>query len=237
VRVIGVVSGKGGVGKTTVAVNLGSSLATRAGKNVMLIDCNVTTPHVPLHLGMDNMHTTLNHVIRGSAELRDAIYSHASGIKVMPASMSLGELDGLDMFQLKSVVNNIYDRFFGKIDFLILDCAPGFGREAMSAIKSCNELLLVSTPHTPAVMDTVRCKHIGEGMDLKVLGTVLNKMTGHRGELKRDDVELITGTKVLASIPFDKRITKSLAAGMPVTIHKKGSRSSKAIGRLADSIL
>jgi len=236
-RVIGVVSGKGGVGKTTLAVNIAVALASNMNKNVMLADCNMTTPHVPLHLGMDGPPATLNHVIRGSAGLRDAIYSHASGIKVLPASMSLSELDGVDMFRLPSVVNSIYDKFFGKIDFLILDCAPGFGREAMSAIKSCNELLFVSTPHTPAIMDIVRCKHVGEREDLKILGTVLNRVTGNKGELKRNDVELITGTKVIASIPYDRAVTKSLAAGAPVTVHNRRSKSAKNIRALANSIL
>ena len=237
VRVIGVASGKGGVGKTTVAVNLGAALASRPGKSVMLVDCNMTTPHLPLHLGMDKTPATLNHVIRGSAEIRDAIYSHASGIKVLPASLSLSEMDGVDMFRLPAVVNSIYEKFFGKVDFLILDCAPGFGREAMSAIKSCNELLLVTTPHTPSIMDTVRCRHIGEGMDLKILGTVLNKVTGESGELKKDDVEMITGTDVIATIPYDKKITKSLAAGMPVAVHARRSGAARSIGRLAERIL
>jgi septum site-determining protein MinD len=231
------VSGKGGVGKTTVSVNLGAALASRPGKNVMLMDCNMTTPHLPLHLGMDKTPSTLNHVIRGTAELRDAIYNHASGVKVIPSSMSLSELDGVDMYHLPEVVNSIYDKFFGKIDYLILDCAPGFGREAMSAMKSCKELLMVTTPHTPSIMDAVRCRHIGEGMDLKILGTVLNKVTGGSGELKKEDVEMITGTDVIASIPHDSSIAKSIASGMPAIVHSKRSKASRSMSRLAEAIL
>lgn len=186
---------------------------------------------------MDKTPATLNHVIRGTHELRDAIYNHASGIKVIPSSMSLSEMDGVDTYHLSEVVNNIYDKFFGKVDYLILDCAPGFGREAMSAIKSCKELLFVATPHTPSIMDVVRCRHVGEGMDLKLLGTVLNKVTSGGGELKKDDVEMITGIKVIASIPYDGSVTKSLASGMPVAFHAKRSRASRSMARLAEFIL
>jgi len=236
-RVIGVVSGKGGVGKTTIATNLGTYLAANTDKNVMIVDANMTTPHIPLHLGIEYMPTTLNHVIKGHADVRDAIFNHSSGLKVLPASMSMKDMEGVDMFKLSDVVDKVYNKFFGKLDFLLLDVSPGFGREAMAAFRACKEILMVSTPHTPAVMDTIRCKHMSDKMDIKSLGMVLNMVKKGKGELKGQDVELITGTKVLASVPYDKNVGKGLMSGTPITIHKKRSKASKRIGELANTIL
>ena len=77
-KLIVVSSGKGGVGKTTTSVNLASSLA-RHGKNVILVDGNLTTPNVGLHLGFTKFPVTMNDVLKGEANLEDAIYIHPLG--------------------------------------------------------------------------------------------------------------------------------------------------------------
>lgn len=237
VRVIGVFSGKGGVGKTTLSINLGAYMAAVMKKKVLVVDTNVTTPHVPLHLGIDHMPVTLNHVMKGQAGVQDAIYNHSSGLMVMPASLSMKDLKGIDMFELPSVIDKVHDKMFGKVDYVIMDAAPGFGREAMAAIRSCNEMLMVATPHTPSVMDIVRCKHAGEEEGVRILGTALNMVTGQRGELKKRDVEMISGTSVLSSIPYDRNMAKSLLSGRPIAIHMKRSGASRKIRELAEAII
>ena len=89
VRVIGVISGKGGVGKTTTAVNLAATLNSRFNKNVVVVDCNVTTPHVSLSLGIvhDSL-STLNEVLLGKKEVNDVMHTFAPGFNVIPASLS-----------------------------------------------------------------------------------------------------------------------------------------------------
>ena len=236
-RTIGIVSGKGGVGKTTISVNLGAQLVKEHGKSVMIVDCNITTPHVPLHLGMMDLKSTINHVLKGSSQISDAIYNHRSGLKVMPASIAISDLEGVDMFKVPGVIKRINKDYFNKLDFLLLDTAPGFGREAMAAMQACNELLMVATPHTPSVMDLVRCRHAADEFDLKTIGTALNMVRGDRGELKKRDVEMVSGTRVLSSIPFDKNMARSITTGMPIVIDKKRSKASKKVSELAKLVL
>ncbi|UCD07328.1 MAG: AAA family ATPase, partial [Candidatus Aenigmatarchaeota archaeon] len=90
-RVICVASGKGGVGKTTVVSNLSAALAA-LGKSVIAIDGNLTTSNLGLHLGISMYPITLQDVLRGRANIRDAVYHHQDGFKVVPADVSIDKV-------------------------------------------------------------------------------------------------------------------------------------------------
>ena len=163
-RIISVVSGKGGVGKTTVASNLGVVLSRDFRKNVIIIDCNVTTPHLGLFLGMEHTPITLNHVLKEEADINEAMYNHSSGMWVVPASVPLRDMDGVDISLLNNSVKKIYNKYIGKIYFILLDCAPCLGRDAIAGIRAGDEILFVTNPNMPALMDVVRCNNLVRGM-------------------------------------------------------------------------
>ena len=94
-KFIVITSGKGGVGKTTTAVNLAVAMNS-FDEDVTLVDVNLTTPNVGLHLGAPVVPVTLNHVLSGKADLADSIYEHESGTKIIPASLSIKELKKID---------------------------------------------------------------------------------------------------------------------------------------------
>jgi len=101
-RLITITSGKGGVGKTTSAINIGAAL-NAFGKEVVILDANLTTPNIGLHLGAPIVPVNLNHVLLGKAKISDAIYEHESGTKIIPSSLSVKELKRLNHFKLKEV--------------------------------------------------------------------------------------------------------------------------------------
>jgi len=90
-KIIVITSGKGGVGKTTTAINLAAAMK-HFGEDVLIIDGNLSTPNVGLHLNSPEVPINLNHVLRGKAEPFEAIYEHESGIKIMPSSLSIEEI-------------------------------------------------------------------------------------------------------------------------------------------------
>src|SRR3989338_8055195 len=94
-RVITITSGKGGVGKTTSAINIGAAL-NYLGKDVIVVDANLTTPNIGLHLGAPIVPVSLNHVLSGKAKISDALYEHESGLKIIPSSLSIKELRQLN---------------------------------------------------------------------------------------------------------------------------------------------
>ena len=85
-RIIAVAGCKGGVGKTTMSANLGAALAA-LDRDTIIIDANLTTPNLGLHLGIPLYPVTLHDVLKGKNNIKDAIYEHESGAKIIPAGI------------------------------------------------------------------------------------------------------------------------------------------------------
>src|SRR3989344_3729009 len=105
-KVIVITSGKGGVGKTTSAINLGAAL-NYFDQDVLIVDANLATPDIGLHLGAPIVPVTLNHVLAGKAELGEAIYEHDSGTKILPSSISLKEMKKINHEKFYSLVKKL----------------------------------------------------------------------------------------------------------------------------------
>jgi septum site-determining protein MinD len=232
-RVIGIISGKGGVGKTTLVANLGSVLAQKFKKEVIVIDTNVTTSHLGLYLGMYYTPVTLNQVLTGEAEIEDAIYEyHISGLRVIPASLSFSDLKGVDIARLK----NSLKKLFGKADIVLLDAAPGLGREALATVRASDEVIFVNTPFVPSTMDIMKCHQVANEIGVKPLGVVLNMVGKEKYELTSKEVEELIELPVISNIPMDKNVLRSLALKMPVVLFSPNSSSSREFVKLAAKI-
>lgn len=229
-RIISVISGKGGVGKTTLVVNLGAALASKFKKDVIIVDCNVTASHLGLYLGMYYYPVSLNQVLLGETRIDKAIYNYSiPGMRVIPASLSLNDLKGMDIAELKKHIKEL----FGEADFILLDGAPGFGREVMAAIQASDEVLFVTTPFIPTLIDTMKCFNVASDVGTKPIGLVLNMSGEGRHELLPNEIEQMVELPVISQIPRDRNVLKSLAAKLPVIDYSPGSRASKEIIRLA----
>jgi septum site-determining protein MinD len=227
-RVIVCTSGKGGVGKTALVSNLATALA-RLGEDVIAIDANLTTPNLGLHLGLHLAPKTLHHVLKGNSRLKNAIYPHPLGFKVLPSSMNINDLKGVDVGRLPEVTLNL----LGKADYILLDSSAGLGREAISAIDAADEVLIVTNPDLPSVADALKVAKIAGESKKKVLGTVVNRIKGKRHELTRKEIENVVGLPVLAEIPEDKNVSKSIASKRPIVDLEPNSPAAVEIRRLA----
>ena len=156
-KIIVITSGKGGVGKTTTAINLGASM-NYFGKNVLVIDGNLSTPNVGIHLGSPEVPVNLNNVLLKESDPFEAVYEHESGIKIMPSSLSIKELKKIKPERMKD-----FKKDFKKIsDYVIIDSAAGLGEEARAVIEMADEIIVVTNPELPAITDALKTVKMAE---------------------------------------------------------------------------
>jgi len=230
-RVITVISGKGGVGKTTTTANLGTALVHK-GHSVIVLDANITTPNLSLHLGIPLYPITLHDVLKKRADMREAVYTHSSGLKVIPASLSINSMKGVKMSKLHTAIINL----LGASDFILIDAAAGLGNEAQAAIDVADEVIIVTNPEITALTDALKTVKIAEGVGTKVLGAVVNRRRGHNHEYTVPQIEDMLETEVLSTIPEDLAVPRSIANKMPVVHYSPRSKSSRQFKNLASII-
>jgi len=228
-RSIAVIGGKGGVGKTTIAVNL-SAFFAQLGYGVTAVDCNLTTPNLGLHLGLHLAPKTLHDVLKGE-ELSKAIYPHYLGFNLIPGSLNINDLTDLDPTRLLDVLPEI------KTDFLIIDSAAGLGREALIALQACEEVLIVTNPELTAVTDALRTIKLSENLGKEIIGIVLNRVGRKRYELTKHEVEDFLSYPVIAQIPEDKWVPKSVSEKIPLVGYKPESKAGTELRNLGLAIL
>ncbi len=231
-RVIGIVSGKGGVGKTTFSINLGIALS-RLGKRVVVVDCNVSTPHLAYYLGADRYSVTLNNVFKNEVDVKFAPIER-EGTMFILASEELRDLIKIDVTQLKTHVSKLSEDSF--YDYIILDSAPGLGREALAVFQACEEIIFVTTPTIPTLTDMTRCAEVASQIGHKKFYMVLNMIRNKQYELTALDAGNIFKSPILGSIPFDDTVMDSTSLGNPYLIYKPNSRVSENYMQIAANL-
>jgi len=226
-RIIGIVSGKGGVGKSTVAVNLALALKTFK-KNVTLVDCNLSTPHLSYYLGTNDYIGTINDVLRDKTDIQSALYNY-NGVRYLPASVKFEDLIGVELTKFKKHLTKLEK----DTDFIILDAAPGLGKEALFVMDASTEIMFVTAPFVPMVGDVIRCTEVLKQFGEKKMSVLLNMVTYGTHELKKNVIEELTGLPVLGEIPYDNNIVQSLVMRYPLLEYKPGSLSSINFMRIA----
>jgi len=217
-----IISGKGGVGKTTTAINLGVSL-NHLGEEVVIIDANLTTPNVGIHLGSPIVPTTLNHVLNKQAKLEDAIYEHESGTKIMPASLSLKETEKIKYNKLSEITKKLK-----KItNHILIDCAAGLGQEARAAIISSDEIIIVTNPEMAAVTDALKTIKLAEEMHKPIKGIIITRYRGKKTDMSLSNIKEMLESEILGIIPEDESIKESQVMKNAVIYTHPKSRAAK----------
>lgn len=231
-KLITITSGKGGVGKTTTAINIGAAL-NAFGKDVIVLDANLTTPNVGLHLGAPIVPVSLNHVLSGKAKIADAIYEHESGTKIIPSSLSIKELRKIEHGKLKDVGKKLR-----KIaDYVIYDSAAGLGEEALAAMESSDELIIVTNPEIPAVTDALKTSKVIEQLGKNVKGVIVNRVKGLKTEMPIKNIRDMLELPVLGVVPEDKNMQKALLMKNALIHTHPRSKAARAYREIAARII
>lgn len=242
-HVVAVASGKGGVGKSTVAVNLACALA-QMGKKVGILDADVYGPNVPMMFGLEGK--------RPEVANNKVLPLERDGVKIM----SLGFLAPRDEAIIwrgplvgRAIEQMLRDVEWGELDFLILDMPPGTG-DAQLTISQRLELtgaILVSTPQQVALSDAVKGLKMFQKVNVPILGFIENMSTficdqcskehdifGKGGVKKATDRE---GVAYLGDIPITPEMRTGGDDGKPIVLEHPDSIAAKRFREIAENVL
>lgn len=223
------------MGKTTLAANLGVAISN-LGRNVLIVDCNIATPHLSLHFGIDlDCCHTINEVLRKKVALKDSLYGFNENLKILPASMDLDYLRNLTIDSLKSMAR----KSFGEFDVVLLDSAPGMGKETIVPLFLSDEAIMVASPQIPDIIDVNRlAEAVGRSkMGTEIRGLVLNKVRNKPFELGSDEIQRLTGVKVIGSVPEDENVPRSINSKMPIVMSRPYGGAGKAFIETARKVV
>lgn len=230
-RVIAVGSGKGGVGRSTITANLGVALA-ELGRSTLIIDGSITSPNQAIFFGLEKSFRMLNDVLMGSTSIDDAVYKGPSGVRVLPAAVTLEKIRKAEPSRLPELVNEHVEGY----DFVLIDTPNGLRKETVSALKAGRELLLVTIPELTAVSDSMKTKVAGGFLGLETIGLVLNQVKGKEHELAEEEISGIMNLPILSEIPYDKEVRKSLNEGKLLLERSPDSPAAEKIKELGEEL-
>ncbi len=224
-KIIGVLSLKGGVGKTSSVISLGSCLSD-FGKKVLLVDCNFSAPNLGLHLNVINPQKTLHHVLERSANIEETIHS-LEHFDIIPSQIfNEPKVNPLKLRDHLKPLKKIYD-------IILLDSSPALNEETLATVLASDELLFVTTPDYPTLATTLKAVKFAKERGTPISGLVLNKVYGKNFELSLDEIERTVDVPILAVIPHDLNVAKSLANFSPSNKFNPKSRGSVEYKKLA----
>jgi septum site-determining protein MinD len=229
-RVIGILSGKGGVGKTTTTVNLSTALM-EFNKKVIALDADVKMSGLGLQLGLYHFPFTLNDVLIGKGKLFEALYIHSSGLRIIPASLSS---EDINIYRLKEVLQ---DQFL-EDNIVLIDGPPGLERNVMAVLRFCPEILIVTTPDTPAITDALKLVSVCRATNTKTLGIIVNMYKNREpNQISVKEIESTFELPIIGVVPEDRNIKRGIFKGTPCVLFKPYSSASIAYKKIAASLV
>jgi len=240
-NIVAVGSGKGGVGKSTIAVNLAVGLA-QCGAKVGLLDADIYGPNVPMMMGVDALPPTPQNKKIQPAE--------AYGVKVM--SIGFLVLPGQPLIWRGPMLHSAIKQFlqdvdWGELDYLIVDLPPGTGDVQLSLVQTVPLTggVIITMPQQVSFDDAARAVAMFKKMDVPVIGVVENMsyLTMPDGQMRRifgqgggESLARVAGAPLLGNIPIDETIREGADSGKPVVVVDPDSPGGKALTALAQDV-
>jgi MinD-like ATPase involved in chromosome partitioning or flagellar assembly len=224
--IIRISSQKGGVGKTSVAVNL-SVILSLFNYKVLLVDADSVNPSVGFHLGLEQANIGYKDVVKGKAPLMNCLALHGpTGMRVLPGTISAYSFIPTEL-ELKNFTQGLRQT---KFDFVVIDTSPGFTTKEPLDLYS--EALLVTTPDTPSCTSTIRMAHVYTQAGL-AHNMVINKVTNKKYEFGIEEIEDMYEKKALAVLPMDDIVPSSISSHIPAYLANSRDNFSRAMKGLA----
>ncbi|HVY83182.1 MAG TPA: MinD/ParA family protein [Steroidobacteraceae bacterium] len=238
VRVIAVTGGKGGVGKTSVSVNLATGLAA-AGRRVVLLDGDLGLANVDVLLGLTPRYT-LAHVLSGERTLDEILIEAKQGFKIVPAASGAADLAALDGAGHLALVQ-AFSGLATRIDALIVDTAAGIAPGVLQFSQAAQHVLVVVTDEPTSLTDAYALiKVLSRDYGVSRFRVVANMArAAGEGETLFKKLEKVTGRfldvllEYAGSVPDDEHVRRAVRVQRPVLDAYPGSPAGRAFKKLA----
>ena len=241
-RVITITSGKGGSGKTSLAVNAAIELA-RMGQRVLVIDADFGLSNVDVMMGHPISHN-LSHVIREEMSINDVIYDGHYGVRFISGGSGVEELLSLQENQLNVLVREMLT-LEGLFDIILIDTGAGVGNNVLRMVRAGAETIIVATPEPTSIMDAYALvKTICKAQEKPLIRIVINKAESFKeAELTMQSfvriVDKYIGVPIdrLGYIAEDPNVTRAVKAQLPLMMGYPNSPAAEGYSRIARAIL
>jgi flagellar biosynthesis protein FlhG len=240
-QVIGIASGKGGAGKTTVSVNLAVALAQR-GHRVMLLDADLGMANAQIALGV-NTPWNISHVLHGHKSLADIVVRTPQGVHLIPGASGLRDIAALDVPHIAAIVR-LLDTLQTPIDYLIVDVAAGIAPPVLTFLGACQRRFVVLYDQPASIADAYSLiKVMVKEQHLDEIHLISNMVaTPLEGELlfrHMNDVStrfLGHSLRYLGAIQHDDQVIAAQRKYQSILEFSPGSRSAADFRRLATAV-
>ncbi|HPF37249.1 MAG TPA: MinD/ParA family protein [Phycisphaerae bacterium] len=241
-QVIAIASGKGGVGKTSVAVNLALTLAGR-GRRVILIDADLGTANIDVAMNVSTTHD-LSHVIRGERSLDDVAVRVDDNLSVIAGASGIAGVADLSEFERLRLLDAL-GRMERESDVILLDCGAGISQNVLAFAQTAHRLLLVTTPEPTAVADVYALvKVLSRTPITPSIGLVVNcAASASEGRAVSQRVASVAARFLSVAVDDygqilrDENVPISIRRRRPLVSLSPRSTAARGVAMLADRIL
>ncbi|MEW6172057.1 MAG: MinD/ParA family protein [Bacillota bacterium] len=241
-RVITVTSGKGGVGKTNVVVNLGLILA-RSGRRVLLFDADLGLANIEVMLGITPPYT-LYEFLYGNKSMEEVVYTDQNGLQIISGGSGICELAQLDSIQRQRILK-LLPYLRARTDFVLVDTGAGISRDVLGFVAAAEEVVIVITPEPTSLTDAYSL--------IKVLARFKvhseARLVVNRAHDKQEALQAASKLQLVCSkfldfklsylgeIPEDAAVGQSVKDQKPLVLSQPHSAASKSLNQIASRLV
>ncbi|MBN2094426.1 MAG: P-loop NTPase [Candidatus Aenigmarchaeota archaeon] len=216
-KIIGVSSGKGGVGKTTFSINLSAALYEMGYQNI-LVDGDISNANLSVQLGLQHNTITVQDLVTEKLNPMHAIRIHHSGLRILPAALSIQKAN-VEMHDLRTRLSPLNETF-------IMDFPPGIARNVEQLMELCDEIIVLTTPEVTSITDAVKTVELAKQLRKPFLGMVVNRVSGEWFELTPAEIQSMSESHILGTIAEDKKVKRSNFESLPYVFRYPYSKAA-----------